>query len=95
MLSRYDRTVGGLEISLRLRDHLVNEFRKQKKTEVDITKNPRAMAKMLKEAERVKMVSIFFFEMMCKLDSETRFVAFEFEIITSSVRPSFFQCVME
>ncbi|VDD87993.1 unnamed protein product [Enterobius vermicularis] len=53
---RYDRTLGGLEISLRLRNHLVKEFQKQKQVSQDITKNPRAMAKMFKEAERVKQV---------------------------------------
>lgn len=52
----YDRTLGGLEISLRMRDYLVEEFKKQKKTNQDITENPRAMAKMFKEAERVKQV---------------------------------------
>uniref|UniRef100_A0A0N5AY75 Hypoxia up-regulated protein 1 n=1 Tax=Syphacia muris TaxID=451379 RepID=A0A0N5AY75_9BILA len=52
----YDRTLGGLEISLRMRDHLVKEFQKAKKTAHDITENPRAMAKMFKEAERVKQV---------------------------------------
>ncbi|VDK42593.1 unnamed protein product [Anisakis simplex] len=52
----FDRTLGGLEITLRLRDHLVQEFRKTIKTKKDIATNQRAMAKMLKEAERLKQV---------------------------------------
>ncbi|VDM23372.1 unnamed protein product [Toxocara canis] len=52
----FDRTLGGFEITLRLRDHLVKEFRKQVKVRQDIATNPRAMAKMLKEAERLKQV---------------------------------------
>uniref|UniRef100_A0A914CYA3 Hypoxia up-regulated protein 1 n=1 Tax=Acrobeloides nanus TaxID=290746 RepID=A0A914CYA3_9BILA len=52
----YDRTLGGLDITLALRDHLLTEFRKQHKTQKDITENPRAMAKLFKEAERVKQV---------------------------------------
>jgi hypoxia up-regulated 1 len=52
----YDRTLGGLDITLALRDHLLVEFRKQHKTQKDITENPRAMAKLFKEAERVKQV---------------------------------------
>ncbi|TKR60474.1 hypothetical protein L596_027716 [Steinernema carpocapsae] len=52
----YDRTLGGLELSMRMQEHLVEEFKKLKKTKKEITENPRAMAKMLKEAERVKQV---------------------------------------
>ncbi|KAI6232774.1 hypothetical protein M3Y99_00988700 [Aphelenchoides fujianensis] len=52
----YDRTTGGKDLTDRLRDHLVAEFRKKHKTSADITTNPRAMAKLWKEAERVKQV---------------------------------------
>ncbi|VDK76001.1 unnamed protein product [Litomosoides sigmodontis] len=52
----YNRMVGGFEITQRLRDIFVDEFRKTKKTKTDITENPRSMAKMLQEAERVKIV---------------------------------------
>ncbi|KIH69144.1 DnaK family protein [Ancylostoma duodenale] len=52
----YDRTLGGYEITLRLRDHLVKVFRDTVKTSTDITTNARSMAKLLKEAERVKQV---------------------------------------
>lgn len=52
----YDRTLGGLEMQLRLRDYLGKEFNKMKKTKNDVFKSPRAMAKLLKEAGRVKNV---------------------------------------
>jgi len=52
----FDRSLGGLEMDLRLRDHLVQLFNENKKTSSDVTKNPRAMAKLLKEAKRVKKV---------------------------------------
>lgn len=52
----YDRTLGGREIQLRLRDHLAQEFNKMGKTKTDVMKNPRAMAKLFKEAGRVKNV---------------------------------------
>lgn len=52
----YDRTLGGLEMQLRLRDHLGREFNKMKKTKTDVFSNPRALAKLFKEAGRVKNV---------------------------------------
>uniref|UniRef100_A0A1I7XTM9 DUF727 domain-containing protein n=1 Tax=Heterorhabditis bacteriophora TaxID=37862 RepID=A0A1I7XTM9_HETBA len=52
----FDRTLGGLEITLRLKDFLIRKFRANYKCEKDITENERAMAKMLKEAERLKQV---------------------------------------
>lgn len=52
----YDRTLGGLEIQTRLRDHLAKAFNEMKKTKNDVFKNPRAMAKLFKEAGRVKNV---------------------------------------
>jgi hypoxia up-regulated 1 len=48
--------LGGLEITLRLRAHLAEIFNNKKKRSVKIEDNPRAMAKLLKEAERVKKV---------------------------------------
>ena len=53
---RYDRTLGGLEMQLRLRDHLAKLFNEQKKTKEDVTKNQRAMQKLFKEAGRIKQV---------------------------------------
>lgn len=52
----YDRTLGGLEKQLRLRDHLAREFNKLQKTKTDVFTIPRAMAKLFKEAGRVKQV---------------------------------------
>ncbi|KAK3802292.1 hypothetical protein RRG08_066130 [Elysia crispata] len=52
----FDRTLGGLEISLRLRKSLAKAFNDQKKTSLKVEENARAMAKLLKEAERVKKV---------------------------------------
>lgn len=52
----YDRTLGGLEMQLRLRDYLAREFNKMKKTKTDVFTNPRALAKLFKEAGRVKNV---------------------------------------
>ncbi|XP_068096962.1 hypoxia up-regulated protein 1 isoform X2 [Hyperolius riggenbachi] len=52
----FDRTLGGLEIDLRLREHLAKSFNEQKKSTKDVRDNPRAMAKLLKEANRVKTI---------------------------------------
>ncbi|XP_053308574.1 hypoxia up-regulated protein 1 isoform X2 [Spea bombifrons] len=52
----FDRTLGGLELDLRLRDHLAKLFNEQKKSKKDVRENPRAMAKLLKEANRVKTI---------------------------------------
>ncbi|XP_072153821.1 hypoxia up-regulated protein 1 isoform X2 [Bemisia tabaci] len=52
----FDRTLGGLEMTLRLRDYLAQKFNEMKKTDIDVTQNPRAMAKLFKEAGRVKTV---------------------------------------
>jgi hypoxia up-regulated 1 len=52
----FDRILGGSEIQRRLQLHLANAFNEMKKTENDVTKNPRAFAKLFKEAGRVKNV---------------------------------------
>lgn len=52
----FDRTLGGLEMDLRLRDHLARVFDGQKKAPESVRNSPRAMAKLLKEANRVKQV---------------------------------------
>lgn len=53
----FDTTLGGLEMDMRMRDHLVTGFREKYSTlKSDITKNPRAMAKLLKEARRVRQI---------------------------------------
>lgn len=50
----YDRTLGGLEITLRLREHLIAAWRAQGGG--DVRASPRAMEKLLREAERLKIV---------------------------------------
>lgn len=55
LLLRFDRTLGGLEMELRLRDYLAQLFNEQHPSK-DVRKNPRAMAKLLKEANRLKTV---------------------------------------
>lgn len=52
----YDRTLGGLEMQVRLRDFLGQEFNKMGKTKTDVFTNPRAMAKLFKEAGRLKNI---------------------------------------
>ncbi|ULT83438.1 hypothetical protein L3Y34_012579 [Caenorhabditis briggsae] len=52
----YDKTLGGLEITNRVRDHLERVFRDTVSTSKDITTNARAIGKLHKEAERVKQV---------------------------------------
>uniref|UniRef100_A0A8C7UTH5 Hypoxia up-regulated protein 1 n=1 Tax=Oncorhynchus mykiss TaxID=8022 RepID=A0A8C7UTH5_ONCMY len=52
----FDRSLGGFEMELRLQDHLAKLFNEQKKTKKDVRENHRAMAKLLKEAQRLKTV---------------------------------------
>lgn len=52
----FDRSLGGLEVQLRLRDHLAKLFNEQKKTSNDVFQNNRALSKLFKEAGRVKKV---------------------------------------
>ncbi|XP_071842320.1 hypoxia up-regulated protein 1-like isoform X2 [Apostichopus japonicus] len=52
----FDRTLGGKELDLKLQAHLAEVFTKQKKTSNSVYDSPRAMAKLLKEAKRVKQV---------------------------------------
>ncbi|XP_024063070.1 hypoxia up-regulated protein 1 isoform X4 [Terrapene carolina triunguis] len=51
----FDRTLGGLEMEHRLRDYLVKLFNKQQPSK-DVRQNLRAMAKLLKEANRLKTI---------------------------------------
>lgn len=57
-LNRFDRTLGGLEMELRLRERLAGLFNEQRKGQraKDVRENPRAMAKLLREANRLKTV---------------------------------------
>lgn len=57
-LHRFDRTLGGFELDVRLRDYLLQEFKKAKASQLqrDPADSPRAKAKLLKEAQKVKTV---------------------------------------
>merc|ERR1740128_529995 len=52
----FDRTLGGAEIRFRLRGYLADQFNALGKTKTDVRSVPRAMGKLLKEAERVKLI---------------------------------------
>uniref|UniRef100_A0A023GPD1 Hypoxia up-regulated protein 1 n=1 Tax=Amblyomma triste TaxID=251400 RepID=A0A023GPD1_AMBTT len=52
----YDRFLGGLEFKLRLGERFAKEFSALKKTKQDVFENKRGLAKLFKEADRVKKV---------------------------------------
>lgn len=52
----FDRTLGGHAMEILMRDHLIKLFKEKNKPQGDVTQSPRAMAKFLKEAARVKQV---------------------------------------
>ncbi|XP_029647908.1 hypoxia up-regulated protein 1 [Octopus sinensis] len=52
----FDNRLGGLEMTMRFRNYLAEQFNKKKLTTQDVFKNQRSMAKLFKEAERVKMI---------------------------------------
>merc|ERR1712002_449360 len=52
----YDRTLGGAEMKFRVRDYLADQFNAMGKTKTDVRSVPRAMGKLLKESERVKLI---------------------------------------
>lgn len=52
----YDRTLGGAELRFRVREFLADKFNALGKTKTDVRTVPRAMGKLLKEAERVKLI---------------------------------------
>ncbi|XP_054611866.1 hypoxia up-regulated protein 1 [Dunckerocampus dactyliophorus] len=64
----FDRGLGGFEMDLRLRDHLARLFTEQKKTKKDVRENHRAMAKLLKEAQRLKTVLSANVEFMAQVE---------------------------
>ncbi|XP_057676911.1 hypoxia up-regulated protein 1 isoform X2 [Corythoichthys intestinalis] len=64
----FDRGLGGFEMDLRLRDHLARLFNEQKKSTKDVRENHRAMAKLLKEAQRLKTVLSANVEFMAQVE---------------------------
>jgi hypoxia up-regulated 1 len=51
----FDRNLGGLEFQIRLRDYLAKKFHEHH-PKIDLFKNPRALTKLFREAERAKHV---------------------------------------
>ncbi|KAG7447381.1 actin-like ATPase domain-containing protein [Guyanagaster necrorhizus] len=79
----YDRTIGGTELDRRLRELLVDEFvNKHKK---DIRQDKRGMAKLWKEASRVKAILSANTEAVASVES----VAFDIDFRTKVTRASF------
>ncbi|XP_069021156.1 hypoxia up-regulated protein 1 [Embiotoca jacksoni] len=64
----FHRGLGGFEMDLRLRDHLAKLFNEQKKSKKDVRENQRAMAKLLKEAQRLKTVLSANLEFMAQVE---------------------------
>lgn len=58
-------------MDLRLRDHLAKLFNGQKKSKKDVKENHRAMAKLLKEAQRLKTVLSANVDFMAQVSAET------------------------
>ncbi|XP_053200915.1 hypoxia up-regulated protein 1-like [Panonychus citri] len=52
----FDRNLGGLEMQIRLRDHLAKLFTQQINNKYDVYSNKRSMAKLFREAGRLKKV---------------------------------------
>jgi hypoxia up-regulated 1 len=48
--------LGGLDLQIKLREYLADEFNALKKTKTDVRTVPRAMAKLFTEAGKVKNV---------------------------------------
>lgn len=91
----YDRNLGGFDFTLRLRDHLIAAFQKQHKTKTDVITNGRAMAKLLKEAERVKQVLSANADHYAQIESlhedidfRTKVYSLTFEILVGSLGDS-------
>uniref|UniRef100_A0A8C7YZJ1 Hypoxia up-regulated protein 1 n=1 Tax=Oryzias sinensis TaxID=183150 RepID=A0A8C7YZJ1_9TELE len=88
----FDRGLGGFEMDLRLRDHLANLFNEQKKSKKDVRENHRAMAKLLKEAQRLKTVLSANMEFMAQveglmddIDFKSKVTRAEFEELCSDL----------
>uniref|UniRef100_H2MYJ5 Hypoxia up-regulated protein 1 n=1 Tax=Oryzias latipes TaxID=8090 RepID=H2MYJ5_ORYLA len=88
----FDRGLGGFEMDLRLRDHLAKLFNEQKKSKKDVRENHRAMAKLLKEAQRLKTVLSANMEFMAQveglmddIDFKSKVTRAEFEELCSDL----------
>ncbi|RVE63495.1 hypothetical protein OJAV_G00136900 [Oryzias javanicus] len=88
----FDRGLGGFEMDLRLRDHLAKLFNEQKKSKKDVRENHRAMAKLLKEAQKLKTVLSANVEFMAQveglmddIDFKSKVTRAEFEELCSDL----------
>ncbi|XP_046873955.1 hypoxia up-regulated protein 1 isoform X1 [Hypomesus transpacificus] len=88
----FDRSLGGFEMELRLRDHLAKLFNEQKKSKKDVRENHRAMAKLLKEAQRLKTVLSANAEFMAQveglmddIDFKSKVTRVEFEALCTDL----------
>ncbi|KZT23014.1 actin-like ATPase domain-containing protein [Neolentinus lepideus HHB14362 ss-1] len=79
----YDRMTGGTELNRRLRDILAADF--QNKHKRDITRDKRGMAKLWKEAERIKTVLSANAEAMATVES----LAFDIDYRSKVTRSAF------
>ncbi|XP_055338308.1 hypoxia up-regulated protein 1-like [Paramacrobiotus metropolitanus] len=79
----YDRTLGGLEIDLRLRQLFVKKF--LEKTKKDASKNPQALVKLLKEAARVKKVLSANTEFVAQVEGLMDDVDFSYKVLRSEL----------
>ncbi|KAH9851306.1 actin-like ATPase domain-containing protein [Lenzites betulinus] len=90
----YDRFAGGTELDRRLRDLMLNDFQKRYKR--DISTDKRAMAKLWKEAGRVKGILSANTEAMVTIESlafdldyKAKFSRAEFEAACKDLKPRF------
>lgn len=79
----FDRGLGGFEMDLRLRDHLAKLFNQQQKTKNDVRENHRAMAKLLKEAQRLKTVLSANMEFMAQVEGLMEDIDFKAKVTRS------------
>ncbi|XP_075548772.1 hypoxia up-regulated Grp170 co-chaperone protein isoform X2 [Dermacentor variabilis] len=76
----YDRFLGGLEFKLRLGERFAREFSALKKTKQDVFDNKRGLAKLFKEADRVKKVLSANTEHVAQVENVMEDVDFKFPI---------------
>ncbi|ORZ27841.1 Hsp70 protein-domain-containing protein [Lobosporangium transversale] len=78
----YDRTLGGHDVDVRLQKFLAEKFQEQSgsKISVPVVQNERAMAKLLKEANRVKQILSANTETMASVENLTDEIDFRIKV---------------
>ncbi|KAI8346979.1 Hsp70 protein-domain-containing protein [Mortierella sp. GBAus27b] len=78
----YDRTLGGHDIDVRLQKFLADKFQELKgsKLSTPVTQNERAMAKLLKEANRVKQILSANVETMASVENLMEEIDFRIKV---------------